>query len=280
MRIIHLIDRSSHGGATDLVTRLARGGELEHVVLAARGGPARAALESAGVTVDVAEPGPVDALRWLGLRRLVARTEGEVVEAHGFAPALVGALDRRPLVLSLHERLHDLPWWARRGYRQLLGRAAAAIATSAAVRRSFVFGGGPRASEIETVVPGIDPDLDLAMSGDLAAVADVAVFTLGYGELPREAVTAMAAGRAIVTTFPSGLAEALGGAGRELTVPAGDPSALAAAIARARGDEALRRRLGEEARRRFEALWGRAREVEARSAIYRRAASSAGGRRP
>jgi glycosyltransferase involved in cell wall biosynthesis len=61
---------------------------------------------------------------------------------------------------------------------------------------------------------------------------------------------AMAAGRALVTTPSGGIADMVMDMESGLLVPPGDAGRLAGALRLLLGDAALRRRLGEEARRR------------------------------
>jgi glycosyltransferase involved in cell wall biosynthesis len=69
--------------------------------------------------------------------------------------------------------------------------------------------------------------------------------------VPNKIFQAMAVGRPIVTADTPAIRELLVHEREGLLVPAGDPDALAAALVRLAGDEALRRRMGEAARQRF-----------------------------
>ena len=84
---------------------------------------------------------------------------------------------------------------------------------------------------------------------------------------PTVVLEAMAAGRALVTTPAGGIPDLVGEDGA-LLVPPGDPAALAGALRRLLGDEALRRRLGGAARRRAAAFTA-GRVVPRIEAVYR-----------
>jgi len=83
---------------------------------------------------------------------------------------------------------------------------------------------------------------------ELLASADVFALASDYEGHPIALLEAMAAGLPVVATAVGGVPEIVGDAG--LLVPAGDPAALASAIARLHGDEALRADLGRRARER------------------------------
>ncbi|WP_433795709.1 glycosyltransferase [Actinoplanes sp. CA-252034] len=86
---------------------------------------------------------------------------------------------------------------------------------------------------------------------DLFRSATVAAVPSRYEGFSLPAVEAMACGVPLVVTTAGALPEVAGPDGlASLHVPPGDPGALAAAIGRLLDDEALRRRLGAEGRRR------------------------------
>lgn len=72
--------------------------------------------------------------------------------------------------------------------------------------------------------------------------------------VPNKVYQAMSVGRPIVTADTPGARELLSDGENALLVPAGDPHALAAAMSRLAADAELRRRLGENAQRRFQEL--------------------------
>lgn len=80
---------------------------------------------------------------------------------------------------------------------------------------------------------------------------------------------AMAAGRAVVATDSGGTPEAVRDGQEGLLVPPRDVEALAGALDRLLADPALRRRLGEAARRRAETMYGEERMVEEIESVYR-----------
>lgn len=93
------------------------------------------------------------------------------------------------------------------------------------------------------------------LGGELARAA-IALGVFGTSDkaarvVPNKVYHAMSVGRPIVTADTPAAREVLEHDRTALLVPAGDPQALSAALIRLAGDEALRRRLGEAARRRF-----------------------------
>lgn len=79
---------------------------------------------------------------------------------------------------------------------------------------------------------------------DLLAGADVFAMPSRSEGLPMAMIEAMLAGRAVVASDVGGMRELVPGADVGLLVPAGDPSALAASLARLAREGALRERLG------------------------------------
>ena len=84
---------------------------------------------------------------------------------------------------------------------------------------------------------------------------------------------AMASGLPVVATRVGGNAELVAEGATGFIAPASDPGALADAMARYLGDEALRRAHGAAARRRAVEVFGIARMVEQYAAVYRRVAT-------
>jgi glycosyltransferase involved in cell wall biosynthesis/ribosomal protein S18 acetylase RimI-like enzyme len=85
---------------------------------------------------------------------------------------------------------------------------------------------------------------------DLLAVMDLFVLASWREGMPRSAIEAAAMGRAMVLTDIRGCREVARHDQEALLVPPRDPDALAGAISRLAADPALRRRLGDAARRR------------------------------
>jgi glycosyltransferase involved in cell wall biosynthesis len=96
-------------------------------------------------------------------------------------------------------------------------------------------------------------DQDDPRLADSFARAEIFAFPSPWENLPVALLEAMAAGCAIVCADAAGNLEAVGQAAR--TVPASDGAAFARALRELAGDEASRRRLGRDARRRAEALF-------------------------
>ncbi len=93
------------------------------------------------------------------------------------------------------------------------------------------------------------------LGGELSA-ASICLGIFGASEkasrvVPNKVLQAMAAGRPIVTANTPGARELLVDGESALLVPAANPEALAAAMARLAADAGLRERLGEGAYRRF-----------------------------
>lgn len=100
------------------------------------------------------------------------------------------------------------------------------------------------------------------------AVADVFVLPSFYEGLPLVALEAAAAGRPVVATAVDGTPEAVGDGDNGLLVPAGDATALAAALARLAADPALRRALGDRGRQRARLEFGLERQLAATGDYY------------
>jgi glycosyltransferase involved in cell wall biosynthesis len=83
--------------------------------------------------------------------------------------------------------------------------------------------------------------------------AQVFVLPSYFEGLPMAMLEAMAHGKAIVVSPIGGIPEAVQHEQQGLLVPPGQPAELAAALLRLLQDEALRRRLGEQARLRVQA---------------------------
>jgi glycosyltransferase involved in cell wall biosynthesis len=123
--------------------------------------------------------------------------------------------------------------------------------------REIVFAGdGPYAAELKRLAAALD--VPVRFTGwlehesqeltELYETSDIFVFPSEAENCPLVLLEAMAAGLSIITTTHPGCKALVGDAA--LLVPPCNPEALAAAIKRLDEDEALRRRLGEAARRR------------------------------
>jgi glycosyltransferase involved in cell wall biosynthesis len=145
---------------------------------------------------------------------------------------------------------HFLP---HKGHRHLLA-AAAEVRRKVPEARFVLVGDGPLRSELRRRARELALEETVLFAGDradaprLAAEFDLVVFPSLYEGLSVALLEAMAHARPAVVTSAAG---ELVRDGREcLVVPPGDDQALAGAILRLLGDEALRARLGESARRR------------------------------
>jgi colanic acid/amylovoran biosynthesis glycosyltransferase len=127
-----------------------------------------------------------------------------------------------------------------------------------------IVGDGPLRERAPGAVGFVPPDR-LGSHYERAAVVCVPSRREGYGVVAREA---MAYGRPVVATPVGGLADAIEDGVTGLLVPAQDALALRAAVERLLADEPLRRKLGENARRRAEEAYSWARATESLVAAY------------
>jgi glycosyltransferase involved in cell wall biosynthesis/ribosomal protein S18 acetylase RimI-like enzyme len=145
---------------------------------------------------------------------------------------------------------------AEKGYRELF--AAARTVRQRDPRVRFLAVGAPDLDKADAIT---EAELeraaaDVLVTGwrddvrDLLAVMDVFVLASWREGMPRSAIEAAAMGRPLLLTDIRGCREVARHQQEALLVPPRDPGALAAAILRLAGDEALRRRLGAAARRR------------------------------
>jgi len=159
----------------------------------------------------------------------------------------------------------------RKGHAVLL--AAAAGLASAAPRLRYVFcGEGRQAKALAGAAAALDGAARLVgfrrdVAACLAAADIVALPSLQEG-LGVAALEAMAAGRPVVASRVGGLAEAVVHEETGLLVPPGDPTALAAALARLARDPDLRARLGAAGRARVLARYTATRMAEGTLACY------------
>jgi glycosyltransferase involved in cell wall biosynthesis len=112
---------------------------------------------------------------------------------------------------------------------------------------------GRRCADTPAVPPGVTVIEDAPHELVMRAFRRCAVATapsVWPDPCPTAVLEAMAAGRALVTTPSGGIADMVMDMESGLLVPPGDAGRLAGALRLLLGDAALRRRLGEEARRR------------------------------
>ena len=159
----------------------------------------------------------------------------------------------------------------RKGHAVLL--AAAAGLASAAPRLRYVFcGEGRQAKALAGAAAALDGAARLVgFRRDVAAclaAADIVALPSFQEGLGVAALEAMAAGRPVVASRVGGLAEAVVHEETGLLVPPGDPTALAAALARLARDPDLRARLGAAGRARVLARYTATRMAEGTLACY------------
>jgi len=159
----------------------------------------------------------------------------------------------------------------RKGHAVLL--AAATGLASAAPRLRYVFcGEGRQAKALAGAAAALDGVVEMVgfrrdVAACLAAADIVALPSLQEG-LGVAALEAMAAGRPVVASRVGGLAEAVVHEETGLLVPPGDPTALAAALARLARDPDLRARLGAAGHARVLARYTATRMAEGTLACY------------
>jgi len=159
----------------------------------------------------------------------------------------------------------------RKGHAVLL--AAATGLASAAPRLRYVFcGEGRQAKALAGAAAALDGVVEMVgfrrdVAACLAAADIVALPSLQEG-LGVAALEAMAASRPVVASRVGGLAEAVVHEETGLLVPPGDPTALAAALARLARDPDLRARLGAAGHARVLARYTATRMAEGTLACY------------
>ena len=210
-------------------------------------------------------------------RKLVVVRNGILVPPPDVSadPALRAELlrDRPDYLIFTPARLHP-----QKGHAILL--AAAALVPEA----TFVLAGdGPLRAELEQqartlgiadrcVFLGYRPDVPA-----LLAAADLVVLPSLYEGLPVSVLEAMAARRPVVATAIGGTDEAITDGETGLLVPAGDATALAAAIQQVRSDPALAGRLAAAGRRRVEREFSAATTASGVMKVYDEVMAEVGG---
>jgi glycosyltransferase involved in cell wall biosynthesis len=205
-------------------------------------------------------------LRWARRIRLVPRRRsrllGNGTDLGRFDPGRVGAeraaelrrelgLPADALVVGMVGRLV-----AEKGYRELFAAARQVRRRDPRVR--FLAVGAPDLAKADAIT---EAELeraaaDVLVTGwrddvhELLAVMDVFVLASWREGMPRSAIEAAAMGKPLVLTDIRGCREVARHEQEALLVPPRDPQALAAAILRLAGDQALRQRLASSARRR------------------------------
>jgi glycosyltransferase involved in cell wall biosynthesis len=193
---------------------------------------------------------------------MVARTRLGMA-ADDVVLVVVAALETRKghaVLLDAVAGLDDVPWrLVCAGDGSEAGRLAARCATTTHL--------GARVTWLGRVT-------DVA---EVLAAADVVVMPSLQEGLGVAALEAMAAGRAVVASAVGGLPEALGSDAGVL-VPAGDATALRAALRRVATDRALARRLGDAGRARVRARFTMAGMAQSTMAVYQRLVGDGDGR--
>jgi glycosyltransferase involved in cell wall biosynthesis len=158
----------------------------------------------------------------------------------------------------------------------LLIRALSLLRERGIPFRGALVGDGPQRAEVEDAISheGLRDVVEvLPFSGTVEptlAAFDLYVLPSRWESLPIGVLEAMAAALPVVATDVGGTSEAVVHERTGLLVPPDDPEALADAIARLLGDEALRRQLGEAGRQRCEELFSVEAMVRATVDVYRR----------
>jgi glycosyltransferase involved in cell wall biosynthesis len=144
---------------------------------------------------------------------------------------------------------------ALKGHRYLL-QAAVRIRAEVPGVRFLLVGHGPAEQELRRLTSDLGLDETVVFAGyredapRMTSACDVFVLPSLYEGLSIALLEAMALGKPAVATRVGGLPEVIGSGQGGLLVPPGDDRALADALLTLLGDPALRRQLGEVARRR------------------------------
>ena len=161
-----------------------------------------------------------------------------------------------------------------KGFDRLI--ASVALAHQQGARLHLVLAGdGPQRSALEEQARALQLDGHAHFFGvreDLRpfyAAMDVFVLPSLEEGSPNALLEAMACGRAVIASRVGGVDEIVRDEHSGLLVPPGAPAALTEAIIRVTADDALKQRLGAEARRRVHGRFSVARMVEGYTQLYR-----------
>ena len=125
--------------------------------------------------------------------------------------------------------------------------------------RFLIIGDGPLRAEIEAQIKAMEIGDQVRLLGirsdipELLAATDVSVLTSEYEGLSNTLLESMCAGVSVVTTDFKGIENVLTHGQDGFVVPCGDAKAMAEKIGRLLRDPALRRQIGETAKKRIEA---------------------------
>lgn len=165
---------------------------------------------------------------------------------------------------------------AAKGFADLLQAfARLADAGSDLDTRLMLVGEGPLRDELEVRARRLGLDERVTFAGfrsdvpELLEAVDIVVFSSRWEGLPVALLEAMAAGRCIVSTDVPGILEAVRDGREALVSPVADVAALTASLLRAAVEPALRARLAEAAKRRFQRRFTAAVMVERYETVYR-----------
>lgn len=208
--------------------------------------------------------------------KIVVIRNGIAVErfdpAHVAPPALrqsLGIAQDAPVVLAL-ARLEP-----PKGHPVLLD-AWQSVASSFPNARLVCLGDGKLRAELEAMAAALGISASVLFPGyqsnvpDWLALADFTVLPSFYEGLPLAAIESLAAGRAVVGTAVDGTAEVVLDGKTGLTVPAGQPAPLAAAICRLLAAPGLAQNLGGAGRRFVEERYSEQRQVAETESLYLR----------
>ena len=191
---------------------------------------------------------------------------------HAAPPALrqsFGIAQQAPVVLVL-ARLEP-----PKGHTVLLD-AWQSITTSFPDARLVCLGDGKLRAELEAKAAALGISTSVLFPGyqsnvpDWLALADFTVLPSCYEGLPLAAIESLAAGRAVVGTVVGGTTEVVLDGKTGLTVPAGQPAPLAAAICRLLASPGWARNLGRLGRRFVEEHYSAQRQVAETESFYLR----------